>query len=264
MDSETPIVRYIAGALGVVLVCFCVGYFVLGTRPGTASTAVAEASPSPEPSTLVVRGPAPPRLTVLETTEQKPARLETERRASSPGTREEATPAPKATPAPDATPAPEARKPRKGDDEPLKLPAPKPGDDKPTADDEEVKPAPDDEVKPTGNGGNDTVYRVRVKDSFGSHDDADQLATELKGRGFSATVMPSSKGKFEVQIGAYKDKKRAEEKQKELEKNSYKTRIADKELNLDKTEKPEPAKSKDSDKEKDPEKSKEKEKSGDQ
>jgi DedD protein len=249
MDSETPIVRYIAGAVGVVLVCFCVGYFLLGPRPGSATPVVSEASPSPEPSTLVVRGPAP-KLTVLETTPSKPPQLTTERRDTVPS-RVEATPAPKPSPQTEATPAPvnEGRKPRRDGDEPLKLPAPK-ADEKP-ADDEEVQPADpaDDTTKPTDGGGPDTVYRVRVKDSFGSHDDADQLASELKGRGFSATVMPAGKGKFEVQIGAYKDKKRAEEKQKELEKNSYKTRIADKELDLDKTEKD------DKGGEKDPEKS---------
>ncbi|MGC4048117.1 MAG: SPOR domain-containing protein [Armatimonas sp.] len=250
MDSETPIIRYIAGAVGVVLICFCVGYFLLGPRPGTAAPAVAQASPAPEPSAVVVRGPAP-KLTVLETTASDSQHMDAERHDAT----HEATPAP--TPSPQATAIPE-RKPKQDGDEPIKIPAPKP--DALPGDDEEVKPAdpPVDAAKPAESGA-DTVYRVRVKDSFGSHDDAEQLASELKGRGFSATVMPAGKGKFEVQIGAYKDKKRAEDKQKELEKNSYKTRITDKEVDLDKTDKPDAAPAgdnKSSEKEADPSKEK--------
>lgn len=240
MDSETPIIRYIAGAVGVVLICFCVGYFLLGPRPGGATPNVAEASPAPEPSTLVVRGPAP-KLTVLETTGADTPRMEAQRNET-----REATPAPTPTPLEEATPAPNGKNRRDGD-EPIKIPAPKSEEPAP---DEEVKPAdPPAESSKPAEGGADTVYRVRMKDSFGSHDDAEQLASELKGRGFSATVMPGSKGKFEVQIGAYKDKKRAEEKQKELEKNSYKTRIADKEIDLDKTEPAGAGESKSSEKE---------------
>jgi hypothetical protein len=216
----------------------------------------------------VVRGPAPPKLTVLETTSTPtPERPRASRESRPTSDRTEAKPSAKPSPDVEATPAPEIRRVRKTDDEAIKIPAPKSGDEKPAAE-EEVKPTePSGEDGKDESGGPDTVYRVRVKDAFNSHDDADQLASELKGRGFSATVMPSGKGRFEVQVGAYKDKKRAEEKQKELEKNSYKTRVTDKEIDLDKTEKPEPPKSREKEGDKEArksEESREKAKEGDQ
>ena len=236
MDSETPIVKLIAGAVGLVVVCFCVGFFLLGGRAGGGTTNVAVAQPEASPSPLIVQSATSPKLSVIETGERKstPApgmRVATSRSA------EEATPGPRATPNPKsaATPLPRdtdegvapatdtkassGKQKNGGSVDTVQIPAPN------DEGDETTSPAPPTEETPPST---DSLYRVRVKNAFSSHDDADQLASELKGRGFAATVMPSGKGKFQVQIGAYKDKKRAEEKQKELEKNNYETHVSDK------------------------------------
>ena len=250
MDSETtPVVRLIAGAVGLVAVCFCVGFFLLGGRSsGTPTTNIA-AEPVATPSPLTVQASVSPELSVVETTSTKRASAPASLRVATRRTSEEATPAPQPTALPKArltsssdtsegvsAPSSATSKTKKtgekSHDDAVQLPAP----------DEEKKPADPDttaaaegaasEAKPT-EPGSSSLYRVRVKNSFGSHDDADQLASELKGRGFAATVMPSGKGKFQVQIGAYKDKKHAEDKQKELEKNNYDTHISDKDGDSD-------------------------------
>lgn len=252
MDSEsTPIVKLIAGAVGLVVVCFCVGFFLLGGRSsGNGAVPVAAAQPDATPSPIALEGGDSPKLSVVETTERRP---------SAPGNLRvaDASPAGEATPAPKSTPKPHAKsspppsdtsegatgvgagksatnKPKSGGTgDGVQIPAPQEG----TA---EATPKPDatEADDPSSTPGDaKSLYRVRVKNSFGSHDDADQLASELKGRGFAATVMPAGKGKFQVQIGAYKDKKRAEEKQKELEKNNYDTHISDKVDDGDKSEK---------------------------
>ena len=245
MDSETPIIRLIAGAVGVVILCFCVGFFLLGPRGGSSATVaasvpLAQATPSP----LEVRASSAPQLSVVETTERKP-QLRTPLRVATDRTTE-ASPAPSPRPALKPSPAPDdtaegaaagssdgkpgvgksREKSSEGGVDPIQLPAP--------GDAEGAKPdksadgdAATAEAKPA-DGGAGTLYRVRVKNSFSSHDDADQLASELKGRGFPASVMPAGKGRFQVQIGAYKDRKGAEAKQKELAKNNYDTHIADK------------------------------------
>ena len=49
MDSDNPTLRWSLAAVGVVVVCFCLGYFVFGSKGSTAPE-VAVASPSPEPT----------------------------------------------------------------------------------------------------------------------------------------------------------------------------------------------------------------------
>ena len=258
MDSETPIVKLIAGAVGLVVVCFCVGFFLLGGRSSSNPAPVVATRTDATPPPLTVESANSPQLSVIETSERKPT-TSPSLRVGSANVTEEAVPAPRPTtepkekpapsdtsegaaPAPTSKPVAAKRKPSTGDA--LPLPAPRADEKEPTP--EPDKSASGDESKP-GDGGSDSLYRVRVKNSFGSHDDADQLASELKGRGFAASVMPAGKGKFQVQIGAYKDKKRAEEKQKELEKNNYETHISDKNndsaKNADKSVKSEPEKS---------------------
>ena len=257
MDSEsTPIVKLIAGAVGLVVVCFCVGFFLLGGRSSSGSAApVAASQPDSTPSPLSLEGGDSPRLSVVETSERKPSSAPGSLRVADARSAGEASPAPKASPkaAPSPVPSdtsegaagvgagkPSKVKPRTSGGDAVLIPAPH--DDTTEASPRPEATEPDDSA-PSGDPG--SLYRVRVKNSFGSHDDADQLASELKGRGFAATVMPTGKGKFQVQIGAYKDKKRAEEKQKELEKNNYDTHISDKNADSDgdKAEKSEPEKS---------------------
>ena len=73
MQRETPVLTWTAAAVGVILVCFCLGYFVLGpsARPGSATI---EAVESPGPTPLASPPPAASSVIVEERTDEVEAK----------------------------------------------------------------------------------------------------------------------------------------------------------------------------------------------
>ena len=221
MDSDTPVFKWTAAAIGVILVCFCLGYFVLGPNARTGQiTEVTNTSPdsnSAPAAAPLVKPVGGDGLVVEERTDEieakrkkaaetakKKADDEAKKKADADAKRkaEEAAAAAAAAtpdPNPNTTPTPDAAQP---------TPAP---DATPTL---EPTPAP-----PVA----ESVHRVRLG-SFDTRDAAKVQVSELNGRGYQATVVTEkSDGKttYRVQLGAYKDRKAAETLQKELKANGY-------------------------------------------
>lgn len=69
-----------------------------------------------------------------------------------------------------------------------------------------------------------SLFRVRIATIKTTRKDANALVSELKDKGFSATVLPLA-GSFVIQTGAFKDRKSAEALQKTLTDNGYDTSI---------------------------------------
>lgn len=95
MDSETPIWKWTAALVGVVVACFCLGYFVLGSpRLGGSNVAannpapvggagiIAEATPAPRPS--------PPAILIQERTGEIEAKRQRDAEAAKKKADEEA------------------------------------------------------------------------------------------------------------------------------------------------------------------------------
>jgi cell division septation protein DedD len=78
-----------------------------------------------------------------------------------------------------------------------------------------VNPQVDDSV---------ALFRVRIATIKTTRKDANALVSELKDKGFSATVLPLA-GSYVIQTGAFKDRKSAEALQKTLTDNGYDTSI---------------------------------------
>jgi len=67
------------------------------------------------------------------------------------------------------------------------------------------------------------LYRVRVG-AFANRDNAQNLAAELNGRGYSTTIIKEGGDDnplYRLQVGAYRDKKTADNTLKELKANGY-------------------------------------------
>lgn len=236
MDSDNPTLRWSLAGVGVVVVCFCLGYFVFGTKSPAESDTIVQTTPSPEatPASLQVTTVENQGLQVEDITAEKEAerkrkeaaekaKQEAKLKAEAAKAAEEALKA-EATPAPDEeTVEPDVAKP-KADDE-----KPKADDEKPKADDE--KPKVDDEkpkAEPDKEPSSKSLYRVRVGGSKSSRDDAEKLVAELRGRGYTPSIIADQrKGKtvFHVQAGAFSDEDGAERRRKELENNGYDVRI---------------------------------------
>ncbi|MDX1934643.1 MAG: SPOR domain-containing protein [Capsulimonadales bacterium] len=287
--EDTPVLKWTLAALGVIVACFCLGYFVLGPTPR---------SPQPEPAgvqvaqgnnlpTRVVAPAARPRSTgkpgiILEdqtaeiiANQEKVRKLEEENRKLAEALRqqklmasppppipsEELAETPAAEPitegvteelpadppagaaAPIGTPtpippdsgtvaAPEARA------VPLKpIPAAPPAPKTVTATPKPTpvatptpKPTPEPkaaavaETRPNG-----PRFRVQVG-SYNSKQAADNIAGELRGRGFSTSIVTEesgSKATFHVQVGAYNNRANASNTLRELEANGYEARIVE-------------------------------------
>lgn len=230
MDSETPLLKYIAAAVGIVIVCFCLGYFVLGPKAPPPGRRAPAATPQPQATADAFRVTAapPPPLSVLETTAQREAARKKAEEAARKKAEEEQL--------------------RKAEEDARKAAEVADGGTEITL--ENVEPTPDPNATPTvaegsGEGGapptvsettgeakdpvkssdlareGSALFRVRVGASFGTRDGAESLAKELRGRGYSALVIADRPGKFHVQSGAFKDRKGAESLQGELKANGY-------------------------------------------
>jgi len=216
MDSDNPTLKWSLAAVGVVVVCFCLGYFVLGSK-GPAPTLQAtpsSATPVPQPSNLPVTMVENQELTVQDVTAEKEAerkrKEEAERKkreAAQKAAEELATPDPEATPTPEATPDPDA------------TPTPEPT---PTPKAEATpKPEPTATPKPAES---KTLFRVRVGGSFKTHEEAEKTVALLQGRGYAAVIkadMRGGKKVYHVQVGAYSDAKSAERTKTEMENNGF-------------------------------------------
>lgn len=256
MDSETPVLKWTAAAVGVIVACFCLGYYVLGpsARGGGQEAGTAKSGePTPKPTALAV-------AQIEERTEQVEAkrRAEEEKKRKDEEERKrkeeekkkaeeekkkleeekkllEASPSP--SPSPDGTPTPTPT--------PETPPATSEGNEKPPTPEgqpEQPKatptptptpaptPTPTPKPTPTPERRSDDLHRVRVGGRFDSREKAAALAAELAGRGFPASVIAEKRGDktvFRVQAGAYRDRSKAEEKEKELSSNGYSVSIED-------------------------------------
>lgn len=244
MDQENQTLRWSLIVVGIVVVCFCLGYFVLspkGTEPVAAATPTPFVmTPSPAPAKLIAEQVESP-LKIVDITAEKEAerkrkeaeerkRLEAQQAAqASPEPSDAETPNPEEMPADDTKPV----------DEETPSPEVKPSEDPSTTkktDDSTEKPKTDSDKKPTDdekpkdteNNKKSEVakvnYRVRVGGIFKGRDDANKLVEELRGRAISSFVTADQRGGktiYHVQIGAYSDKKSAERAKMMLESNGY-------------------------------------------
>lgn len=232
MDSDNSALKWTAAAVGVILVCFCLGYYVLGpnARRGTGTTdpngiTIVALKPSPSPSdtgifiTEKTAEIEAKRKKLAEAAAKKKADDEAKKLAEDAAAKlkaeaaaakkaAEATPTP--TPSPDPTPTPEETA------SPDATPTPE-STDEPT-------PTP----APTATPVSKIIYRVRVG-SYDSQDTARSLATELNGRGYSTSVVIDRSGDktlYQIQVGAFRDEKTAKDTQKELKTNGYEATIS--------------------------------------
>jgi cell division protein FtsN len=224
MDSDNPTLKWSLAAVGVVVVCFCLGYFVLGSK-GPAPTVQATpslATPAPQPSNLPVTMVENQELTVQDVTEEKEAerkrKEEAERKkreAAQKAAEELATPDPDATPTPEATPNPDATPTPEPTPTPKAEATPKP---EPTA-------TPIPKATPTPKPiESKTLFRVRVGGTFKTHEEAEKTVALLQGRGYTAVIkadMRGGKKVYHVQVGAYSDEKSAERTKTEMENNGF-------------------------------------------
>ncbi|HVK04738.1 MAG TPA: SPOR domain-containing protein [Armatimonadaceae bacterium] len=282
MQSDSSVMKWAAGVLLVIVVCFCLGYFVLGpsSRFGQRTAAsvnggdgatVIERSVLPSPGSGIevkdrtseieaARRKAEEERKKRAEEEKKKREEEEEKRKREEEERENALPSPtaSATPDPDdlpvtASPSPPAvgpdeegepaaaRPPRTAGPDtpvtapnsvPVAAPAPMPS---PLPPRETPPPAP-----PATRPGNSTppaaapptagappagpLFRVRVG-TFAERENAQNLATELNGRGYQASIQSdrgaNGKTVYRLQVGAYRDEKNAREIVAELKANGY-------------------------------------------
>ncbi len=261
MDSENPTLKWSLAAVGVVVVCFCLGYFVFGTKgaPSDATPAVATSSPEPTPSGLQITAVESQGLQVEDITAEKEAarkrkeeaeraREEAKLKAADPGIIE-ASP----SPSPDETLTDtKDEDPSKTEPDPVKpevdptttepdktksegdKPKVEPDKTKPEGDKPKVEPdKPKTEGEKSKTESEKTVasknlFRVRIGGAKSTRDDAEKLVAELRGRGYTPTIIADQrKGKtiYHVQAGAFSDSDGAERRKKELENNGYDARV---------------------------------------
>lgn len=255
MNSETSVLKWMAAAAGVILACFCLGYFVLGPKarpgdPGVVQVSEASGSAIASPATQTAQ-PSVASVVVEERTEEieakrrkaeeerkkkeaeeakKKAEEEAKKKAEEEAKKlAEAEAAANATPTPDAAPTPDAEAPTPDPanptpDQPTENPTPDNGGEaKPV----ERQPTPIPATPPAASTAAAAKYHVRVG-SFGSRDAAKGLQAELAGRGYSGMIVQDG-DTYRVQIGAYGEKKNAETKAKELRANGYDVDVKNKE-----------------------------------
>lgn len=282
METETPVWKWTAAAVAVIVVCFLLGYFVLGRsaiQQTNSSVQVAEATGdaltgpgtaiAARPSTRGGSGAGGDVVLVTEKTaeiearrkkaeeekrkkeeEEKKRREEQKDDADEPNaTAASPSPMSAARPDPDDLPdatAPLVEAPGAGDASTAPEPAvesappapvaprttnPAPAavvTTPPTTTARATPPAPSGDDSAAGSGGGSTLYRVRVG-TFSNRENAQNLATELIGRGYTASTLPQQIGGktiYHLQVGAFRDEKRAREIQKELKANGYDSTIA--------------------------------------
>lgn len=262
MDSETPLWKWMVAAGAVIIVCFFLGYFVLGPQARTGGDRVGVAQASGGETTIIptpppVIAPAPPRpaATTLESAvdvEETTAQREAQRK------KEEAEKKAEAEQEAEADRKKNERDDDESDDRPARSsPSAPPNENEESEDappattlpseetpvrsaennDPDALPAAPDVTAPVGtsppapsSGGNvgGPLYRVRVG-TFDSRTGAQNLSAELNGRGYATRLQPeqvNGRTVYHLQIGAYRDEKRAKEIQKELKTNGYEAAIA--------------------------------------
>ena len=221
MNSEAPILKWTAAVVGVILVCFCVGYFVVGRNfQSNGSDNAAVTAPIATPTPVQVAANATPSDGGLIVSDVTDALAE----------KKKAEDAAKAKAALDAQKKAEDAAKKKAEEDAAAKAAIASGN--PSADGGDASPAPTpDGTTPTAGGDTPvatpapatpapaTLYRVRVG-SFTTRDAAKSMASELRGRGYPSTVV-SEGGGFRLQVGAYAERKGAESVQQELKANGY-------------------------------------------
>ncbi len=244
MDSDNPTLKWSLAGVGVVVVCFCLGYFVFGTKGPSEPVTTVQATPSPAatPGSLQVTSVDNQPLHVEDITAEKEAerkRKEAVEKAKLEAKLKEEAAKAAATPVPDETtssneepvntdeentkPATDVEKPATDVEKPATdVDKPKTDVEKPKTDVE--KPKAVAEKEPSSK----SLYRVRVGGAKSSREDAERLVAELRGRGYTPSIIADQrKGKtvFHVQAGAFSDADGAERRKKELENNGYDARI---------------------------------------
>lgn len=262
MEPETPVWKFTAIAVAFIVVCFFIGYYVLGptARPSGEQVAQAEAdipqnAPSSNGPPARLR-PVSPQVQVEERTEELEARRRKEEEAKRKADEEEKEQREKER---------EADRPTTGNDADAQTTTGTPLGDATTSDapsstdpgvnatgipanpavPEETTPAiierpqapgettrPADPPRtdppkpvPTASAG---LHRVRVG-PFDSRTNAQNLAIELNGRGYPTYTEPeqmNGKTVYHVQVGAYKEEKQARETQRELKTNGYEATVS--------------------------------------
>ncbi|MES2465062.1 MAG: SPOR domain-containing protein [Armatimonadota bacterium] len=203
MDSDNSALKWTAAAVGVILVCFCLGYYVLGPnarpdgrRPAQDSsglTIVAKAPPATPPSPGIFitektaeieakrKKAAEEAKKKAEEEEKKKAKEEEEKKKAEEEAAEKAaltSPSPDPTPTPESTPTPEETATPEPTPTPESTETPTPATPTPT---------------PTPAAATRTIYRVRVG-GYDSEESARSLAAELNGRGYSTSVVTDRSG----------------------------------------------------------------------
>jgi cell division septation protein DedD len=231
MDSDNQTLRWSLITVGIVIVCFFLGYFILSPKSAEPQT-----SPSTTPSSNTL-ATAPPQklatesidnsLKIVDITAEKEAErkklAEEKKRKEQEALLAQPTPEPIPAVAPEATP-----KPKETDEKPTPEPDATPDIDKTVSTEPEATPtpAPETDKKPTPEPGTEgkSLFRVRVGGSFSSQDDAKALTEELRGKSISSVIKADQRGGktiYFVQIGAYSDKKSADRAKLMLESNGY-------------------------------------------
>lgn len=236
MSMDRNVWIYGTGLLVIVGGCFAIGYTLLPTKPAFGTKQVVSApstSDVVEPLKPAVSEPKVPKLVIEDITAEKAvtAKPSEEPIASSPepdpSTPEELDIKVDSSKNSDSTdtdaePSTPVTPPNPPVTEPTKLQksarAPKPtADTTAQAPDSKIRVNPpiDESV---------ALYRVRIATIKTTRKEANALVSELKDKGFSATVLPLA-GSFVIQTGAFKDRKSAEALQKTLTDNGYDTSI---------------------------------------
>ena len=229
IEPETPVIKYAAVAVGVIIVCFLLGYFVLGPSARPPGTVVADGGPEvivqpttiPAPPTVRPRPPAP-SVQVEERTEEVEARRkkEEERRKAEEEkrrAREKEEEEKRRQEEKERREAEAKEREEGGGDSATGPDAGTPGETTGSAEQPGGTEAPGSETPAV------PVYRVRVG-PYDSRSGAQDLAVELNGRGYATyTVLEQANGKtvYFVQVGAHRDEATARELQKELKANGY-------------------------------------------
>lgn len=235
MSMDRNVWIYGTGLLVIVGGCFAIGYTMLPTKPAFGTKQVASAPATNdvvEPAKPDVTEPQVPRLVIEDITDEKAAtsktpdgpvtpqpepdpsipdeldiKVDTSKKTDSTDVAEDTAPE-----NPPSSPVVEPNKSQK----PVRVPKPSSDDNSTTPDSKiRVNPPLDDSV---------ALFRVRIATIKTTRKEANALVSELKDKGFSATVLPLA-GSFVVQTGAFKDRKSAEALQKTLTDNGYDTSI---------------------------------------
>lgn len=235
MSMDRNVWIYGTGLLIVVGGCFAIGYTVLPTKPAFSTKQVA-ATPSAQQLDAPAPDPQPeskvPKLVIEDITNEKvastkpvdePAPVDPEPSPTSPEELDIKVDTDKKADSGDVIPEPATvDAPAPTSPAPIKTPKPSQTPKVPP-----VVVPPKQDTKPAVTTPTDepvSLFRVRIASIKATRKEASALVSELKDKGFSATILPLA-GSFVVQTGAFKDRRSAEALQKTLTDNGYDTSI---------------------------------------